>query len=525
MRTMVVFILVSLSILFFIFIPSSMSHATSQEVIQSLTEKLESWNVEEAWFQMKGLLDKEPKESEFLELASLIAFHRGDYQEALNLMRSAMALGGEDERRKGFALFIEETIGVVTPFKRYESPHFIITLDENQDGILADYLIDALEKTYQTMHQQYGFQPREKIRIEVFPDSKAFYFASSLSARDIEVAGAVGLAKFNKLMVLSPRALVYGYRWLDAISHEYMHYLIVKLTANKAPIWFHEGLAKYEETRWRNGPSYLSSLYQSLLARALTDGKLIGFERMEPSLVKLETPEDVQLAYAQAASAIEFIIAKAGHEGLRETMRRMATQRKRGAGESIKDVLGMSFNEFETKWKEFLTSKGLQEVGGVNVRRYKIKEGRADEERLDMSEIKSMVARNRAHLGDLLKERGRMEAAIQEYRRALAEMNDSVPVMSRLSDVLIGVGRDGEALEILKRAKELSPDHPSIYTDLGKIYLKFKDFKRAEEAFQASIQINPFNPEVHFGLATALEMLGDKATGLQEREVGKKLNR
>jgi tetratricopeptide (TPR) repeat protein len=503
----------------------SVSQAAPQEVILSLTEKLESWHVEEAWIQMKGFLDKEPKESELLELASLIAFHRGDYQEALKLMKSAIALGGEDERRKGFALFIEETIGVVTLFKRYESPHFIITLDEKQDGILADYLIDALEKTYQTMHQQYGFQPREKIRIEVFPDSKAFYFASSLSARDIEVAGAVGLAKFNKLMVLSPKALVYGYRWLDAISHEYMHYLIVKLTANKAPIWFHEGLAKYEETRWRNGPSYLSSLYQSLLARALTDGKLIGFERMEPSLVKLETPEDVQLAYAQAASAIEFIIAKAGHEGLREVMRRMAAQKERGAGESIKDVLGMSFNEFETKWKESLASKGLREVGGVNVRRYKIKEGRADEERLDMSEIKSMVARNRAHLGDLLKERGRMEAAIQEYRRALAEMNDSVPVMSRLSDVLIGVGRDEEALEILKRAKELSPDHPSIYTDLGKIYLKFKDFKRAKEAFQASIQINPFNPEVHFGLATALEMLGDKAAGLQEREVGKKLNR
>jgi tetratricopeptide (TPR) repeat protein len=516
---------VIVAILAVFFIRPSISQTAPQEAVLSLTEKLECWNVEEAWAEAKGLLDKNPKDIELLELASLIAFHRGDYQEALKLMKSAMALGGEDEKKKGFALFIEETIGVLTPFKRYESPHFIITLDENQDGILADYLIDALEKTYKIMAEEYGFQPREKIRIEVFPDAKAFYFASSLSARDIEVTGAVGLAKFNKLMILSPRALVYGYRWLDAISHEYMHYLIVKLTANKAPIWFHEGLAKYEETRWRNGPSYLSSLYQTLLARALTDGKLIGFERMEPSLIKLETPEDVQLAYAQAASAIEFIIAKARHEGLREIMKRMTTYKERGASEPIKDVLGVSFNEFENKWKEYLASKGLKEVGGVNVRRYKIKEGKADEERLDMSEIKSMVARNRAHLGDLLRERGRVEAAILEYRRALTETNDSVPIMNRLSNVLIGLGRDEEALEILNRAKELSPDHPNIYTDLGKIYLRFKDIKRAEEAFKASIQINPFNPEVHFGLATALEMLGDKAAGLQEREIGKKLMR
>ena len=511
---------VILTILAVFLVGPSTPGAAPQEVIHSLTEKLETWNVEETWMEMKGLLNKEPKDIDLLELASLTAFYRGDYQEAQKLMKSALALGGEDEKKKGFALFFEETIGVVAPFKKYESPHFLITLDERQDAILADYLIATLEKTYQIMAEKYGFQSQEKIRIEVFPDPKAFSFTSTLSPRDIEVTGAVGLAKFNKLMVLSPKALVYGYRWLDAISHEFMHYVIVRLTANKAPIWFHEGLAKYEETRWRNGSSYLSSLYQTLLARALVDGKLITFGRMEPSLIKLETPEDVQLAYAQAASAIDFIIAKAGHEGLKKVMKRMVASRERGASESILEVLGLKFDEFENQWKEYLASKGLKEASGVHVRRYKIKEGRADEERLDMSEIKSMVSRNRAHLGDLLNERGRREAAVMEYRRALADANDSVPVLNRLSNVLISLGKDEEALEMLKRAKELSPDHPNIYAHMGKIYLKFKDYKRAEEAFQASIQINPFNPEVHFGLATALEVQGNKTAGQKEREIG-----
>jgi hypothetical protein len=169
MRTTRVITLVSLSILFPIFISPPMPQATPHEVVLSLAEKLECWNVEEAWTEIKGLLDKDPKESELLELASQIAFHRGDYQEALKLMKSAIAVGGEDERKKGFALFTEETIGVVTPFKKYESPHFIVRLDEKQDDILADYLIGALERTYQIMAEQYGFQPKEKIRIEVFP--------------------------------------------------------------------------------------------------------------------------------------------------------------------------------------------------------------------------------------------------------------------------------------------------------------------------------------------------------------------
>jgi tetratricopeptide (TPR) repeat protein len=517
MKTIAIIITVILLIL------PSVSQAASPEVIQSLTARLESWDVEEIWPEVKEALAKEPRDPKLLELASQIAFHRGEYQESLKLMKLAMEVDGENDTRRGYALLTEETINVLAGFKRYETPHFVILLDEKQDGILVDYLTDTLEKTYHIMAEQYGFQPKEKVRVELLPDAKAFYLASTLSVRDIEVTGAVGLTKFNKLQFLSPKALVYGYRWLDAISHEYMHYLIVKLTSNKAPIWFHEGLAKHEETRWRNGPSYLSLLYRTLLARALAERKLIGFDRMEPSLVRLETPEDVQLAYAQAASAIEFIITRAGHERLREIMDRMASGTTRGASEAIREVLGLQFSEFEEKWRDFLASKGLKQVSGVNVHPYKIREGRADEERLDMEEIKSLVARNRAHLGDRLKERGRISAAVLEYRRAMSETRDSVPIMNRLSSALIDLGRDEEALDILNRVKEISPDHPTPYMKLGQIYLKLKEFKRAREAFEDSIQINPFDPEVHLGMANADEMLGDSSGATKEREIVKRL--
>jgi len=504
-----------------IFIPS-ISQAISPEAIQSLEAKLERWDIEEAWAEMKSQLLQEPKHSQLLELASHIAFHRGEYQEAQKLIRSAIEAGGDEEKRKGFSLFVEETIGAITPLKKYESPHFIIFLDEKQDGFLVDYLKETLENTYEVLARSFGFRPKEKIRVEIFPNSRAFYYASSLQARDIEI-GAVGLTKFNKLMLLSPGALVHGYRWLDAISHEYIHYLIVKMTANKAPIWFHEGLAKYEETQWRQGPSYLSLPYQSLLSRALAEKRLIPFDKMEPSVVRLETPEEVQLAYAQGASAIEFIIAKADYKGLQEIMKHMSTQSRRGATDSIREILGLTFYEFERGWKEFLASKPLKEMGGTNVRRHKIKEGRADEERLDMEEIKSLVARNRAHLADLLKERGRMGAAVLEYRRALSEVPDSISILNKLSSALIQTHKDEEALPLLNRASEISPDHPTTHTNLGKIHLKLKDFKKAKEAFLESVQINPFNPEVHQGLAEAYEKLGEQHLAAREKEIAKKL--
>jgi len=516
-------ILVFIVILSTLFSFPSISGSASKEAIDSLTAKLEAWDVSEAWREVNRLLGDEPNDPKLLELASHIAFHLGEYQEALKLMKQALGRGGEDEKRKAFASFIEETLGVLSSFKRVESSHFIISLDEKQDGILTEYLIDSLEKTYRVMAQQYGFQPPEKIRIEVFPNAKAFYLATTLSVRDIEVTGAVGIAQFNKLMMLSPRALVHGYRWLDAISHEYMHYLIFKLTKNNAPIWFHEGMAKYEETRWRNGPSYLSSFYQTLLARALSEGKLIRFEQMEPSLVRLENPEDVQLAYAEAASAIEFILMRSGYEGLQKVMRQMASMNQKGAGEAIQEVLGLPFSEFEENWKGFLSAKGYQEIVGVHGHRYKIKEGKYDEERMDTEEMKSLVAKNKAHLGDLLKERGRMEAAVLEYRRALEESRDSVTIMKKLSSALTTMARYEESLELLKRAKDISSDHPSIFTALGQTYLKLKSMKEARDSFQEAIQINPFDPEAHMGLATAYETLGERAQAHKEREIARRL--
>ena len=492
--------------------------------VRSVLEKLERWDVEEAHREVQILLEKEPRNADLLEAASSVSFHRGDYEEALRLMRSALEYGGEEERRKGLSLFIEETIGATKPLKRFESPHFILFLDEKRDGILLDYLKDALERTYDAMADRYGFRPREKIRVEVFPDSKAFYFASSLSARDIET-GAVGLAKFNKLMILSPSALVHGYRWLDSISHEYMHYLIVKMTEDRAPIWFHEGLAKYEETRWRGEEPSLSPLLETLLARAIERQHFISFDRMEPSLVKLPSPEDVQLAYAEAASAISFIVERVGHEGLREIMRQMAREEPKGAKASIQRVLGMDFERFEREWKTYLASKGFKERKGVTLRRYKLKEGKADEERMEMEEIKSLVARNRAHLGDRLRERGRRGAALLEYRRALSEAPDTVVIMTRLSSILMEMDRFEEALEQLTTAKTISPDHPTLYTYLGKIHLKLGNLKSAKKAFESSIQINPFNPEIHRGLSKVFEQLGDDAMAAKEAAIADRLEK
>jgi tetratricopeptide (TPR) repeat protein len=488
-------------------------------ITRAVAEKLERWDAEGAWADAQPLLAAHPKDAEVLEIAAQAAFFRGDYPQASRLAKLAAESGGEDKQRMAFAALAESTLTVLKGYKQFETDHFLIKLDEGKDAILAGYLGDALERTYRVVAERFDFRPSEKVRVELFADTRAFYYASTLSARDIEVTGAVGLTQFHKLLFVSPRALVHGYRWLDAISHEYMHYMIMKLTVNKAPVWFHEGLAKHEETRWRGVEPRLSAIHETLLARALADGQFVSFERMDPGLIKLDTPEKVQLAYAEADSAVEFIVAQRGYQGLRALMGGMAQSDEKAAESAVKAVLGWTMAEFEAKWKESLPSQGLKVAEGATVHRYKVKEGLADDDRMEMREIKSMVARNRAHLGDLLQERGRTEAAVLEYRRALQDNEDSVPLLNRLSEALVQLGRDKEALEYLRRANGLAPDHPTTYAGLGQLYVKLNDWVQADGALQSAIQINPFIPTIHRDLATVYEMQGKGEAAAKEKEI------
>ncbi len=57
------------------------------ETFQALTVKLETWDVAQVWPEVLDAITNQPKDPDLLEVASHIAFHRGDYPESLKLMK------------------------------------------------------------------------------------------------------------------------------------------------------------------------------------------------------------------------------------------------------------------------------------------------------------------------------------------------------------------------------------------------------------------------------------------------------
>ncbi len=497
--------------------PADLFSATVEEV----REALRVWNPATADLLLTQIGRDTPQA---LPLKAQAAFDQGRYAEALVLAEEAARRFPESHEVRQLLVLIQRTQDAVAGFRLFRSPHFALHLSEADDSLLAPYALEALEKGYAVVARDLHFAPTEPTRVEIFPDATRFNAASTLSLRDIEVTGAVGIAKFNKVMVLSPRVLVFGYRWLDALVHEYIHFAIIKLSRDRAPIWFHEGLARYEESRWRSRESlYLTPVTQTLLAPALASDRFIPFERMEPSLIRLESPEEVQLAYAEAASALDFFLREKGYPGLREALAEMGRRGKGGARGAIEKVMGIPFAEFETRWKRSLAEKDLQAVEGVRLPRFTVKEGMASEERMEMQEVRSGITRQRTHLADRLRERRRLAAALVEYRRALADSPRSPVILNKVGATLLLQGSAEAALDPLRQARALDPDRAGILVNLGKAALALERWGEAQSALEEALQINPFDPAVHSGLATVYEALGVKELAAREREASRRL--
>jgi tetratricopeptide (TPR) repeat protein len=497
----------------------------AQDPLSDAEAALERWDGEEAYRLAQPVQRQRPQDPRVLALLTKASLYRGEYLEAARWAEQWMAAEPANEYAKGWKAFSEQTAWSVQDFKTYTSSHFMVRLQDERDGVLAEYALAALEKAYEGLGRDLGLRPSAPVRIEIFPDHERFHAASSLSKRDIEVAGAVGICKFDKVMLLSPRVLLRGYRWLDAVVHEYVHYVIVKLSNDKAPIWIHEGVAKHEESRWRSASSlYLNPLNRTLLAEALQTGNFVTFEQMEPSLVRLETPQQVQLAYAEAASSVEFMLSRVGYPGLREIFLEMARADNRGAKGPIEQVLGLSFAAFEDEWKQFIRAKQLTPVAGVQLTQFQVVEkNERDEDRLEQEALQSAAVERDLSLGDLMRQRGRFDGAVYYYDRARKGRPDAPFVLNKLARALLAAQRPQEAVPHLLHGLEVYPDYSTSHTTLGDAYRLLGEPEKARQHYEQAIQINPFDALPHQYLAELYQQAGDSAAAQRETQVARSL--
>ena len=482
--------------------------------ILTATELLDDWQLEDAMQQSVQLLAEQPTDPQAQLLAAEVLHQRGAHVQALPLLRAAAA-AGSNSRLGNLRPLLEASASYAVGFAAVETPHFSIRY-LNKDEIVARYTAPVLEAAYRNIGGDLQFQPAErgeKIVVEIYPDARGLAGATGLTVKEIETSGTIAVCKFHRLMITSPLATADGYGWADTVAHEFTHLVISKKSHNGIPIWLHEGIAKYFESRWSGQAGEALAPYaEKLLAGAVRTGKFITFEQMHPSMAKLPSQEDAALAFAEVFTVIEFLTHTYGTASVGQVLAQV------GGGASVegalKKVYSMDLHELEKAWKKYLTKRPFHEVPGAAPEVIRLASGEEDNKKeKPLEAMQDKAVHDAARLGELLQLRGQQRAAVLEYGRAMAKGGARYgTLVNRLARAYVDIDRSPDALKLLDQSLAKNSDDNDAHLLAGRIRMKRGESAAAKVHFDAVRLQNPFNPEIHMAFALLAKERGDNDT-------------
>jgi Tfp pilus assembly protein PilF/4-amino-4-deoxy-L-arabinose transferase-like glycosyltransferase len=113
------------------------------------------------------------------------------------------------------------------------------------------------------------------------------------------------------------------------------------------------------------------------------------------------------------------------------------------------------------------------------------------------------------NLGAALQTDGRVDEAINHYRRALAFKPDHAPALNNLGVALASKGDVTQAIDNYERAIAIVPDYASAHYNLANALLRTGKPEQAAEHLRTALQSAPGSAEVHNNLGIALMDKGE----------------
>jgi tetratricopeptide (TPR) repeat protein len=489
---------------------------------EEVLDLLAATRIEEARSRMAELPAGEPWTA---AAQAVWAWHRGDYAAAAAHLAQVPPGGRPAEAVAWLAEALPGARSATDGMQERLVGHFLFRWTAGLDDVLIEYASEALEGQRAVLEQLLGASPTEPTVVEIFPRVSGFVAASGLPMDWVETTGTVAIAKWDRMVVLSPSNMPRGYPWMDTLAHEYTHLALARASRNRAPIWFQEGTAKVMESAWRGGDhdAWLDPMAETLLATALAEDRLIPFASMHPSMAALPSSRDAAQAFAQVASAVSWLLGEAGDEGYRRIVQ--ATALHGDVMRAIDQVLGPMGGAFESRYVRQMKSRGLRVRAPIEPFKPELREGSATSQKDGATELDPVLLGDRAlqdrtRVGDLLRLRGNNAAAILEYDRAeRASTLHSPALANKQARALRALGDVEQAVQRLRASVSVQPEYTPTVSLLAELLSQIGDDPGARAAARKAIALNPYDPTVHRALQAACGRLSDEPCRAREERV------
>lgn len=252
--------------------------------------------------------------------------------------KAAQLLPDNQEVQKRLAQIQRETLAE-TDMQTVFNPHFNIKIDASlaaNPNFDVNYILD---NAYNSVTPDFQFFPHEKVPVVVY--NRQEYEDTVVDAPSWSEAAYDGKIR----LAIKPDQKDFHQLQSDVI-HEFTHVIISKLSDNKCPRWFNEGIAKYEE--------YLHGVKPRIymLGIAYNTDQIVPWDNIDTALIS-QKPQEALLAYQQAFSFIYYLVQIYGMPNIVQVLKLVGTNGDFPA--AIKQVYGMSLENLQKNWRVWLT--------------------------------------------------------------------------------------------------------------------------------------------------------------------------
>ena len=421
-----------------------------------------------------------------------LMLYSGDYDGAVSLLRRGDLAATEEGAELGYISMGSARGMAATVTARDDARGVEVRLQDDDDRALVPMLADVAVQVQKTLMKDLGVELPKPLRIDLVRDQFTLAAMTGLPLSAARTTGTVAVAKWGRVTMVSPRATQHGYPWLDTLAHEMTHLALSRGTRDKAPLWLQEGVAKREETRWRD-PQPLDDVPSVDVTAIVGIEKGLGrpIDKLGPSIAMLPTPEQAQVAFAEVQSFIRFWTKEAGDDALPQLVLRIrALDDPSDVSRAIKDVSGVDFAEWDKRWRAHLATVPHELPADL------APGGR-------MPNVREIVSRVR--LGELLRGRGHYPAAVSQFARAQAFVPADPSLRCFLAAALLAQGDRSAAAPWVEKIEDVHGRQGRWWSLHG---LLFAD-REAPRSFSYGVALDPLNPKVACEEKAAPEALGD----------------
>lgn len=358
-----------------------------------------------------------------------------------------------------------------------------LRFQDDADRVLAPYLVETAARARDAVGREIGVELLTPLRIDVVRDLFSLSAVSGLPLQAAETTGTLAVARWGRVIFLSPRAVPLGYPWQDTLAHEITHLIVTRASRDRAPLWLQEGVAKREETRWRPARPFDEPRWADETARAaLLSGRGIGLDQLGPSIAMLPTPEAATNAFAEVASFVKYWLGEAGPSALELLLLDLRQTGSENVDPALRSVSGYTLAEWSRLWEA-----QLREAPAPDPRE-------AVERPAPVTEPMRLARATR--LGDLLVERGHSEAARREYRAAL-EIAPAEPALRwRAARANLLVGDEPGFRDALGQRDKLRAAHGGWLALSSRLLRQQGHAAEAELASEHALAVDPLSEDV-----------------------------